>query len=179
MSRLVRSIFAAASLFLVSALLHAQMQMPAPPPELKKLDYLVGSWTTEGDLKPGPMGPGGKITETIQNEWMDGHFFMLEHLTFKTGMGNGSGLAIMSYKPEEKVYTYNNFNSMGEAEYFTGTIDGDTWTWTGDHKMGPSVIKSRFIMKVVSPSSYTFKYEVSQDGISWTTVLDGKATKAK
>ena len=32
-------------------------------------------------------------------------------------------------------------------------------------------------MKVVSPTSYTFKYEMSQDGTSWTTVMDGKATK--
>ncbi len=31
-----------------------------PGPELKKLDYFVGNWTSEGDAKPGPMGPAAK-----------------------------------------------------------------------------------------------------------------------
>jgi hypothetical protein len=33
-------------------------------------------------------------------------------------------------------------------------------------------------MKILSPTSYTFKYEVSQDG-NWITVMDGKTTKTK
>jgi len=32
-------------------------------------------------------------------------------------------------------------------------------------------------VKIASPTSYTFKYEVSQDGTTWTAVMDGKATK--
>jgi len=32
-------------------------------------------------------------------------------------------------------------------------------------------------MKVLSPTAYSFKYEVSQDGANWTTVMDGKSTK--
>jgi hypothetical protein len=39
-------------------------------------------------------------------------------------------------------------------------------------------MKGRFTMKIVSPTSYTFKYEMSQDGTHWDTVMDGKATKA-
>jgi len=39
----------------------AQMDIPKPGPEVKKLDYFVGHWTSEGNVKPGPMGPGGKF----------------------------------------------------------------------------------------------------------------------
>jgi hypothetical protein len=58
-------------------------------------------------------------------------------------------------------------------------VVGDTWTWTNDQKMGDMTMKGRFTMKVTSPTSYNFMYEVSQDGTKWSTVLEGKATKGK
>src|SRR5215472_12408176 len=36
----------------------AQTETPKPAPELKKLDYFVGTWTADGELKPGPLGAG-------------------------------------------------------------------------------------------------------------------------
>ena len=111
--------------------------MPAPSPELKKLDYLVGTWTVEGDIKPGPMGPGGKVTETEKCSWMDGKFFLVCALDFKSAaMGNGSETSYMGYKTDDKVFTYDAFNSWGEAEHSTGNIDGDLWKWGADEKMG-------------------------------------------
>jgi len=64
-------------LFAFTVAARAQMQMPKPGPEHKKLDYFVGTWATDGDMKPGPMGPGGKFTGTSHDEWMDGGFFMV------------------------------------------------------------------------------------------------------
>src|SRR3974390_2401618 len=85
----------------------AQAPMPQPGPELKKLDYFAGSWSSAGDLKPGPMGPGGKMTASEKGDWMEGGFFLVLHSTYSGGgMGSGSGLAIMGYDPLEKVYTY-------------------------------------------------------------------------
>jgi hypothetical protein len=56
-------------IFLLAALsVQSQMPMPKPGAELKKLDYFVGTWTMDGDLKPGPMGPGGKMTGTERIE---------------------------------------------------------------------------------------------------------------
>jgi hypothetical protein len=158
-------------------------QAPAPPkpaPELKKLDYFVGKWKMDGDSKPGPMGPGGKMTMTQENAWMDGNFFVVGHSKFDApGMGGGVATSYTGYKPDEKVYTYDEFNSMGEAEHSTGTLDGDTWTWLSEEKMGPQTMKGRFTMKIASPTSYTFKFEMSQDGATWTTAMDGTATKVK
>jgi hypothetical protein len=33
-------------------------------------------------------------------------------------------------------------------------------------------------MVTASPDSYTFKYESSEDGNNWMTIMEGKATKA-
>jgi hypothetical protein len=157
----------------------AQMEMLKPGPEHKKLDMFAGAWTLEGDMKPSAMGPGGKTTENEKCEWMEGGFFLVCHTDFKTTMGNGSGISFMGYSPDDKAYTYREFNSWGEFTDSKGSVDGDTWTWTNDEKMGSMTMKGRFTMKVTSPTSYNFTYEISQDGTKWTTVMDGKATKGK
>jgi len=154
-------------------------EMPKPGPELKKLDVLTGSWTLDGEMKPGAMGPGGKMTEIQKCEWMDGEFFLVCHADFKSSMGDGSGISVMGYSKDDKVYTYREFNSWGEFEDSRGSLDGDTWTWLGDEKEGGTVTKGRFTMKITSPTSYNFTFEMSQDGTKWTTVMDGKATKGK
>jgi len=168
----------AAGLMLSAAAL-AQMQPPKPGPEQKKLDFFAGTWSMDGDIKPGPMGPGGKMTQTEKCDWMDGGFFLLCHTDFKSAMGDGSGVSIMGYSPDDKTYTYREFNSWGEAMESKGAVDADTWTWTSDEKMGDTVMKTRFTMKATSPTAYTFVFDMSKDGTTWTTILDGKASKSK
>ena len=154
----------------------AQMEMPKPAPELKQLDWMAGSWKLDGDAKPSPYGPGGKMTMTEDVRWMQGNFFLVSRSTFSGGgMGSGSGIAVMGYDSDAKKFTYNEFNSFGEATKSMGTVDGKTWTWYGEDKMG----KGKFIMNVTSPTSYTFQYDMSKDGNTWTTVMTGKATKVK
>jgi hypothetical protein len=154
-------------------------EMPKPGPELKKLDALTGAWTLDGEMKPGAMGPGGKMTEIQKCEWMDGAFFLICHAEFKSSMGDGTGISVMGYSKDDKAYTYREFNSWGEFEDSRGALDGDTWTWLGDEKEGGMVMKGRFTMKMTSSTSYNFTFEMSQDGTKWTTVMDGKATKGK
>src|SRR3981081_1614314 len=55
----------------------AQTEIPKPAPELKKLDYFAGTWAAEGDMKPGPTGPGGKFTGTNHVQWMHGAGFLV------------------------------------------------------------------------------------------------------
>jgi hypothetical protein len=163
---------------IVAAAAMAQ-ELPKPAPELKKLDALTGSWTLEGEMKPGEMGPGGKMTEIQKCEWMDGAFFLICHAEFKSSMGDGTGISVLGYSKDDKAYTYREFNSWGEFEDSRGSFDGDTWTWLGDEKEGGMVMKGRFTMKMTSSTSYNFSFEMSPDGTKWTTVMDGKATKGK
>jgi hypothetical protein len=168
--------FLAAALLLATAAT-AQMGPPKPGPELKKLDAFVGTWTLDGNMKAGPMGPGGAISENEKCEWMDGGFYLVCNSEYKSTIGNGVGLAVMGYSPDDKAYTYREFNSFGEFEDSKGSVDGNTWTWVADEKMGGMTMKGRFTMKIISPTSYTFMFEMSQDGTKWSTVMDGKATK--
>ena len=167
-----------ASILLIS-IAGAFAQGPPPPaPELKKLDYFIGTWTMNGDIKPGPMGPGGKSTGTAKYEWMDGNYFLVTHGTFSGVMGEGSETSYMGYDSSKNAYTYDAFNSMGMHEIATGKLDGDTWTWLFDENMGGMTMKGRFTMKILSPTSYSYKFELSPDGgANWNVFMDGKATK--
>jgi hypothetical protein len=161
----------------LAAAAFAQSEAPKPGPEHKKLDYFAGAWTLSGEMKPGPMGPGGSMNENEKCMWMEGNFFLICHSDYSSSMGNGTGVAVMGYSADDKAYTYREFNSWGEFEDSRGSVDGDNWTWTSDEKMGGQTMKGRFSMKIVSPTTYNFTFEMSQDGKTWTTVMDGKATK--
>jgi hypothetical protein len=151
-------------------------EMPKPGPEQQRLRYFVGDWRTEGDMKASPFGPAGKFMGT-DHAVMLGDFFVVTHSDGKGPMGSMKALSTLAYDPKEKVYTYDEYNSMGQHEVSKGTVSGDTWTWTNEEEMGGKTMKGRFILKEVSPTAYTFKYEISEDGNSWTNVMDGKTTK--
>jgi len=165
---------------LISIVQIAVAQMPpAPKPgaEQKKLTYFVGQWKTEGEMKPGPMGPGGKYSSTDHNEMLPGGFFLVMHSASTTPMGSMRETAIMGYDSDQKVYTYDGFDSAGEHDISKGTLNGDTWVYTSDFKMGNQMTKGRFTMKEISPTEYTFKFEMSPDGNVWSSALEGKSTK--
>ena len=92
-------------------------------------------------------------------------------------MGKGKQIVIMGYDSDNKVYTHTAFDSMGTAEKSTGTVNGDTWVWTSDEHKGGQTMKGRLTEKVLSPTSYTMKYELSPDGTNWMTAVEGTATK--
>jgi Protein of unknown function (DUF1579) len=175
----IRTVFISTLLLATATAASAQTPPPKPGPELKKLDYFLGNWTCDGDMKASPMAPAGKMTMTTDAKWMDGGFFVVMHSKYDSGaMGKGTSTAFMGYDADEKKYTYNEFNSQGEAVASKGTVEGDTWTWIGDVKMGQPM-KGRFTEKIMPPSSYAFKFEASPDSTSWTLFVDGKCTKSK
>jgi Protein of unknown function (DUF1579) len=154
-------------------------KMPTPGPEHKKLAYFAGTWKTEAEMKAMPPFPGGKMTGTDRVEVFPGGFFVVNHSTVQGPMGPLEELEVMGYDSKEKVYTYDGYNSYGEHETYKGTVDGDTWTWTGDSDFGGTTMKGRFVAKVISPTAYNFRFDFSPDGTSWTNIMEGKATKAE
>jgi hypothetical protein len=111
---------------------------------------------------------------------MEGGYFAVIHAKFNgAGFPLGSSTAYMGYDAQEKVYTYDAFDSMGEATHSKGTVEGDTWTWLNDMKEGPQTMKGRYTMKILSPTAYSYKYEASSDGTKWTVLMEGKETKQK
>jgi hypothetical protein len=156
-------------------------QAPKPGPEQQRLGYFVGKWTAEGEVKAGPMGPGGKITSSDNCEWFEGGFSVICHSQGTTPNGPTKSIGILGYSPEEKVYTYYGVDNsaMTMASVPRGTLQGDTWTYTDEGKMGGQTVKTRVIIKELSPTAYTFKMDMQGPDGKWMPLMESKNTKAK
>lgn len=173
----------AIGLFVSSSLVFAASHTEAPKPtaEHKKLDYFAGKWTAEGEMKANPFGmPAGPFTSHDTCEWFEGGFSLVCKSEGNSPMGPTKGIGIMSYNTEEGAYTYYGVDNspMAMATVPHGTVADDTWTYTDESKMGGKMMKSRYVIKQMSPTSYTFKWEIAGDDGSWQTIVEGKAKKA-
>jgi hypothetical protein len=177
MTRIHMIAFATVLLVAQAAFAQAPGEMPKPSPELKKLDIFAGNWSSEGTTQESPFGPAGKFSIKEHTEWFPGDFFLVSHSNVKVPSGDVKGLAIMGYDRMQKVYTYHAIDSMGMEESATGTVAGDTWTWTTESMMGGKEVKGRYSIKELSPTSMSFKYEMSTDGGPWKLVMEGTSTK--
>jgi hypothetical protein len=171
----------AACCVLVAGIASAQPGPPKPGPEHQRLNYFVGKWTAEGDMKPSPMGPGGKFTSTDECSWFEGRFAVVCHSQGKTPIGPSKAIGILSYSPEEKVYTYTGVDNSGMTMTSVprGTVQGDTWTYNDESMMGGQKVKTRVVIKELSPTSYTFKMDMQKPDGTWATMMEAKNTKAK
>jgi Protein of unknown function (DUF1579) len=156
-------------------------QAPKPGPEHEKLGYFVGKWKAEGEMKPGPMGPGGKITSNDDCQWFEGHFSVICRSEGTTPMGPTKSMGVLGYSTEEKVYTYYGVDNspMTMASVPKGTIQGDTWTYNDEGMMGGKKMKTRVTIKELSPKEYTFKMEMQGPDGKWMPMMESKNTKVQ
>ena len=164
----------------VAAVIGQKQEMPKPGPEHQRLGAFVGNWTFEGELKPGPMGPGGKTTATDRIEWAPGNFFVQRSYQGKSPNGGEmQGLEILAYDGAKKIYTYNAFDSLGNVASGTMTVKDNTWTTTGTMTtMAATTMRDRCSLEFgAGGSTLTMTCEISTDGKTWTPTFDGRAKK--
>jgi len=157
-----------------------KISVPKPGSEVKKLGYFVGNWTTTGTISPGPWGGGGQFSWSESTEWMAGNFFVVGHWNFKMPRhlgGDGEEIFVMGYDQDRGVYTFNAFSSQGRHQLSQGTTSRDTWTWASDAIYDGEKVRQKLTMKILSPKTYTQKFEISMDGTEWITFMDGQTIK--
>ncbi len=150
---------------------------PKPGPEVKKLAYFAGQWTSEGEIKANPMMPAGKMTSSDNCTWYPGAFFVVCNSKGTGPMGAITSMGLLGYNTEEKTYTYYGIDSSGHGSGGNGTTDGKTWVYTSEEKMGGKTMYGRYTIGDLTPDSYTFKWDMSQDNKTWSTVMEGKSTR--
>ena len=148
---------------------------PAPPkpgPEHKKLEYFVGKWTVESEIKANKYMPAGKGVSTETCTLGPGGFYVE-----RRAEGDVGSLGIIGYDSHAKVYTSYYANSGGLVGSATGSVNGNTWTWMVEDKYAGKSVKGRTTITMLSPTQYTSKYEMADGKGGYTTILEGKATK--
>jgi hypothetical protein len=153
-------------------------QMPQPTAEHQALGMWVGSWSGEGEIKPGVFGPGGPMTWTEECSWFEGtKFHVVCTSETTTPMGPIKGLGIFGYNPGKQVHTHYGVDSNGWSAYSEGSRSGKTWTYQNEEIMGGQTYHTRATMTMTSPDTVAFKWEVSEDGETWTLLMEGTSTK--
>ncbi len=176
MKRIIGPVAICALLLGVSFQAQAQQEPSKPGPEVERLAYFVGDWKEAG--RSTAHGMEGPVSSTQKWKWVSGGFFLEGHSDNKSPAGAFKITAILGYDPETKMYTYNAFDSWGEAITAKGSVSGDTWTWTTETVMQGATIKTRLTEKEVSKTQYALKYESSSDGgTTWTSDLESTFTK--
>jgi hypothetical protein len=159
----------------------AQTQAPKPDPQLKQLSALLaGRWTYEGEYKPGPLGPGGKITGEYIGQTILNGFFFEGRETEKGSTGETHNIEIDAYDPANRNFVSNMYQDDGSRFSGTVTVSGNTITWEGRFIVaGQQVLfKEPFVM-AADRMSGTAKGEISTDGKTWTPFFEATFTKAK
>jgi hypothetical protein len=113
-------------------------QPPEPAPDLRGLDRLVGTWNVTG-------GANGTVTY----EWMEGGFFLLQHVDFEQEGQRIKGLEVIGHErpfgaepgPDLKSRFYD---SMGNTLDYVYELEGDTLTIWGGEKGSPAYYRGTF-----------------------------------
>ena len=109
-------------------------QAPKPGPEHKKLGVFVGSWSVDGEFKPGNgYGmPAGKVNVVERYQWMPGEFFLQMNRDGKGPGGEIKHMIIFGYDSVAKKYIGTWYELIGGASIpATLTNTGNTWMWFG------------------------------------------------
>src|SRR5262245_51483195 len=156
------------------SLAQASSEPPKPGPEHRKLEYFLGAWKAENEIKANPYMPAGKSVITQTYTLGPGGFFL-------ECRGEGENYptthAIIAYDSHAKVYTEFYASSAGLVGEGTGTVDGSTWTWMLEDKWFGKAAKGRTTVTVKSASQFTVKYEMLDANGSYVTLTEGTATK--
>ena len=150
---------------------------PSQPAEYKNLAAFVGTWKYEVEVKPGFLGPGGRMSLTESCERLAGGVTVVCHAETLTRAGHLTTLSVLTYDSDEKVYKLYEFESTGRSNFARGTVDADTWTFVGESKRDGKLVRTRSTMNLSSSGSAVLKAEVSVNGGPWTLLLESQGAR--
>jgi len=116
----------------------AHQQPPEPSPDLKSLDRLIGTWEKSG-------GAQGRVTF----EWLEGGFFLVQHVDLEQYGQRIKGIQIIGHErefgtePGEDIRA-RLYDSMGNTLDYVYELEGDTLTIWGGEKGSPAYYKGTF-----------------------------------
>jgi hypothetical protein len=153
----------------VAVIGHAQ----PPGEEHKKLDYFVGKWRSDVDIKASAGSPASMASGTDDCEW-----FANMHVVCRSETTGPAGLyksmRVVSYVPAMKQYVSYFVDSIGYAVFSVGQVQGNTWTFTNEY----GGVKTRYTMKTAKDGYTAVSEYASADG-KWITTSTGNSTRAK
>ena len=114
-------------------------QPPAKPsPDMEGLNKLVGTWNVTG-------GAQGQVTY----EWMEGGFFLIQHVDLEQEGQRLKGIEIIGHlrpfgaPPSEDIKS-RYYDTMGNTLDYVYEVEGNTLTIWGGERGSPAYYQGRF-----------------------------------
>lgn len=118
-------ILAAAAVVVLSGQIFAQMTKPTFGPELAKLSFIVGHFTTKTNVMMGDNTSTG--AGTIKAHWgLDSVFVFYSTEEKNAALGSYKGFGVLGYNSESNQYVLTMFNNFGDRPEYKGNFFGDT-----------------------------------------------------
>lgn len=114
------------------------VQPPAPNPDLKSLDRLVGTWKVSGG-----------VDGTVTYEWMEGGFFLIQRVDFDHNGHRVKGIEIIGHEhlfggePSQDIKS-RFYDTLGNTLDYVYEMDGDTLIIWGGQKGSPAYYRGTF-----------------------------------
>ena len=172
-----RLLFAVLTVGILSAVAMAQPGMRKPGEEEKRISYFAGTWASQGETKASPMGPAGKTSGRETCEWFSGGYHLICRGEGTSPLGTIKTQSTMGYDSAEKTYTLFMNTSIGDGFFVRGNVNGKVWTWNFENKFEGKLMKGRVTITEETPTSYTFKMEMSSDGGPMVVIEESRAKK--
>lgn len=152
------------------------MDMPKPTDAHKKLEMLLGTWEGEEKMNPSPWAPEGGMAQgkVVNRPALDGFNVVQEYEQKAQGKTTFTGHGVFEWNPKESCYIMYWWDSYGSpGSLHKGNFDGKVLTLNSKGEMG----MSRAIFDLRETGAYGFKMDMSQDGKTWATFMEGKYSK--
>jgi hypothetical protein len=124
----------------------AHDQEPHPNTALKRLDVLVGTWNLTGRES----GPDGEIHGRLIFEWMEGGFYLVQHVDIDYVGRKIKGVEYVGYDGSNDTLRSYFFSNTGPGPFggvaleYVWDIGEDNLTIWGGYVGSPASFKGRF-----------------------------------
>lgn len=171
-----------ASIWVLSVAPFFSAQAASLPPELQPLDKAVGTWVYHGENLRTAYTKAGKWTWNVQCGWSANHLYLLCSFIMDWPEGIDHSVSISTYNQHDKAYWHYEVldDEPGSKPVVSRmSVVGDTWTDATDNVDANSKAARhyRVIYRYPSPGKAAVKFEISNDGIHWTILGQGKGSR--
>lgn len=153
------------------------MDMPKPGAAHAALNVFAGTWIGTERMPPSQWSPQESTADgRVVNTPALGGFSIVQDYTQSSGAAvRYQGHGVFTFDARANEYKLYWFDSVGSPiSEFRGGRKGNVWTFTSEQATG----HTRSVWEFTGTDRYRHTMEVSPDGKTWSTFMDGVYAKA-
>ncbi|MES2762274.1 MAG: DUF1579 family protein [Bacteroidota bacterium] len=130
--------------------------------QLKKLNFLIGKWHTQGEVLKGTSVSSQIIRGMDTYEWISGGSFILHRVDVFMGNEKTEAVEIIGYDENRRSYFMTSFDNKGASITMYAVLEKPGVLKFGDNKMRSVLTAHK------DGHSMSAKWELSETGKTWT-----------